>query len=121
MIHAQKSTAVPVASAQLSMIQPSAFAFLNAPKKMTLAARFAPTETRHGEAIAMFIVNVVCATPRTFVVATIKTLTFTLITMANARHYRYDEIPMLTHIPSHRNNMFHERTNKVTLILKGRL
>lgn len=88
MIPAQKFIVELVVFAKFKMIQLSAFASQNAPKKMTHAEKFAQTEMKHGEVIAKFIVNVVSATPKMDAVPMPKTLTFTSTTTESARNCR---------------------------------
>lgn len=80
--------AVPVAFVKSKTTQLNASASLTAPKKTIHAERSAPTETRHGEAIAKFIASVASATLRTIAAATPRTHTFTSTITANARNCR---------------------------------
>lgn len=88
MIHAQRFTAVLVEFAKSRKTQLNVSASLNALKRMTREEKSARTVTRHGEAIAKFIDNVVFATPKTIDAATLRTLTSISITTENANSYR---------------------------------
>ena len=88
MIHAQKFNAAPVEFVKFKTTQHNVFAFLTALKKEILVVKSAQIAMRHGDQIVKFIVNVACATPKTIAVLTLRTHTFILTTMENARNYR---------------------------------